>query len=90
MFKRHYKEGKYKMAEDDDIEILSDDDIETLRKILFDKKGYLKTQYAVIFGGFGGGLLLKAHKYSPEEQRSFIKDALKSTEIAIKLAELIA
>jgi len=67
----------------------TDDDIETLRKILFNKKGHLKTQYAVIFGGFGGGMILKTHKYSPKEQRSFIKDALKSAKIAIKLAKLL-
>jgi hypothetical protein len=72
-----------------DTDDFTDDDIETLRKILFNKRGRLKTQYAVIFGGFGGGLLLKAHKYSPEEQRSLIENALKSTKIGIKLAKLI-
>ena len=72
-----------------DFDEFTDDDIETLRKILFNKKGRLKTQYAIIFGGFGGGLILKAHKYSPKEQRSLIENALKSTKIGIKLVKLL-
>jgi len=34
-----------------DFDEFTDDDIETLRKILFNKKGCLKPQYAIIFGG---------------------------------------
>jgi len=72
-----------------DTDDFTEDEIETLRKILFNKKGRLKNRYAIIFGGFGGGLILKVHKYSPEEQRSLIENALKSTKIGIKLVKLL-
>ena len=65
------------------------EEIETLRKELFTKEGRLKTQYAILIGGIVGGLALKKHKYTPQEQRILIRSAVKSFRIAVKLAKII-